>query len=122
MALPIRFRVRTLIVIVAVVALGMGAVIGWVKHSEYDSDLELQTRISRQIAWHLRQANACRAAEARGLPYPKKDRAQLFANQVTIFRTLNYSLPDWPTEARLHDDWASALQDGPGVLYAKDPN
>ena len=68
MKLPIRFRVRTLLVAVALVALTLGSAIGWVNHREFDSQLELDARLFRQIAWHLRQANICRADEADGLP------------------------------------------------------
>jgi len=119
MKLPFQFRVRTLLVVIALVALTLGAAIGWINHREFDRGLEFEAMRFRQIAWHQQQANYCRAAEASGVPYSKKHRLQWFAAHVRLFRTLKYSLPDWPTEARLHDDWASAIQDGPGVLYDK---
>jgi hypothetical protein len=119
MKLPIRFRVRTILVVVGLVALVLGTAIAWVNHRELDHALEFEAMLFRQIAWHQHQANYCREAEASGLPYSRKDRLQLFAEHAKIFRSLNYSLPDWPTEARLHDDWASGLRDGAEVLHEK---
>jgi hypothetical protein len=120
--LPIPVRVRTLLVVIALGALTLGSAIGWVIHSKYDHQLELDLRMSRQIAWHLRQAKDCRAAEASGLPYPKQERQRLFADHITIFRHPSAPPPcDWPTEVKLHDEWAVAMQDRTGFFYQHEP-
>ena len=111
MKLPVRFKVRTLLAIVALVAITLGGSIEWRNRRGRDRCLEREARLLKQIGWHQRQAIYCRRAEAWGHSYSDQDRLDLIVQNVTTVMSLKLSITDWDTEARFHESYVLWLGD-----------
>ena len=86
MRLPTRFRVRTMMAIIALIALGFGVAFELKNHADRDRVLRVRADRYRDAAIHHRRALECKLAEDRHDPYPRAEPAKLLAgDRVRMF-------------------------------------
>ena len=110
MRVTYRFRVRTLMALVALVALGFGATFEWKNHAELDRLLRLQADRYRQAAIHLKRAQECNVPEDSKYPYRPAERAKLLAGD----RIRSYppgGFLSWQAERAHHLYWGGRIYD-----------
>ena len=111
MKLPIRLRVRTLMAIIAFIALGFGVTFELKNHAELDRLLRRQAESNRQAAIHFRRALECKFADDRHDPYRPAERAKLLLSD----RVMNFTSPggfrSWDEEMQNHRYWGSRIYD-----------
>jgi hypothetical protein len=108
MRLPTRFRVRTLMLVVALVALGFGAAFELRNHAKRDRLLKSESRLYEAAAWHWEQALVCRDSEGKR-PYPPAARRKLFATRGAAAYLGNFR--SWADESECNFYWARRLFD-----------
>ncbi len=105
------FRVRTLMTIVAIVALSLSACFEWRNHAERDRLISRRADCYRNAAIHYKRALECQLAIAAKTPYQQGTRAKLLVGD----RVRSFSLPggflDWQAEFRNHLYWGQRIQD-----------
>jgi hypothetical protein len=101
MKLTTRFRVRTLMAIVASVALGFGVTFELKNHAERDRLLKVQFKIYRYAAIHQMRALECKIAEGK-LPYRPAERMKLLSSDLTRGWLPGGVFPSWQVECEYH--------------------
>ena len=97
-------RVRSLVMLVAAVAISLGAVLEIRNHSR--RDLQFSKVMSYQMAasWHYREAMHCRVE---GTPYPRADRVRVNGDYHPGM--IPAPVTGWGAEASFHEEWAERL-------------
>ena len=111
MRLPTRFRVRTMMAIVAIVALGFGITFELKNHADRDRRLTLQADLYRRAAIHFKRALECKAAKETHLPYRPADRAKLLAGDLVRSPVPPGGFPSWQAEMLNHEYWGARIYD-----------
>ncbi len=111
MKLKIRLRVRTLMAIVAFVALGFGVAFELGNRAEQHRLLRRQADRFREAAIHNRRALECQAAEERQDPYRPAERAKLLAGERVRSPMPTGGFRSWPAELAHHQYWGTRNHD-----------
>jgi hypothetical protein len=105
MRLPTRFRVRTVMAIVALVALGFGVTFEASNHALRDQALRIPGDRYREASIHFKRAVECQLAIERQEPYLPAERGkELAGDRVRNFWPLGSS-PSWGAELQNHLYW-----------------
>jgi hypothetical protein len=112
MRLPTRLRVRTMMAIIALIALGFAVAFEYKNHAERDRLLRLQADIYRDAAIHHKRALECNIAEERQDPYRPAERAKLLASdRAPGSFTPPGGFPSWEAERLHHQFWGNRIYD-----------
>lgn len=111
MRLPIRFRVRTVMAIIALVALGFGITFELKNDAERDRLLWRQADLYRQAAIHHKRALECKVAEETHQPYRPLDRTKLLVGDRVRRPVPPGGFPSWQAEMLNHEYWGNRLCD-----------
>jgi hypothetical protein len=120
MKLTTRFRVRTLMALVALVAVGFGVAFEWTNHAERDRLLKLQLNRYRYAAFHQKRALECQSAEARQLPYRPAERMKLLSDDPTRGWLPGRNFRSWEEESSHHMYWGNRYFDVSQGKFADD--
>jgi hypothetical protein len=112
MRLTTRFRVRTMMAIIAFIALGFGVTFELKNHAERDRLLRRRDDCYRQAAIHYKRALECKLAEDAQHPYRPAERVKLSASD----RVRGSFMPpggfrSWQAEYSDHLYWGSRMYD-----------
>ncbi len=108
---PYRFRVRTLMAIVAVVALGFGVAFELENHAERDRFLRVLSDRRREAMTHFMRAMECTLAMERSDPYHPAARAtELRGDRVRTFLPPG-GFRSWEGELEDHRYWGMRSHD-----------
>ena len=111
MRLRFRFRVRTMMALVAVLAIGISAGFEWKNRAERDRLARGRANCYREAAIHYKRAMECQLAIAAKTPYQPATRAKLLAGD----RVRGFSFPggflDWQGELANHLYWGQRIFD-----------
>jgi hypothetical protein len=114
MRLPARFRVRTLMLVVALIALAFGIPVEWMNHRRRDRCLQGACRAYERGIWHLRQAANCLRRAGTG-PYPRAERLAVIDEYLGAGYSKGAALPgvltNWSGEAEWHLYWGNRIAD-----------
>jgi hypothetical protein len=119
MTLPARFKVRTLMAIIAVVAVGFGVAFEVKNHVERDQILRFRADNYRQVAIHFRRALECKRAAERLDPYPPAERARLLSGDGLRMQIPPGGFKSWEHELLNHQYWGSRIFDVTDSLEAR---
>ncbi len=109
MRLPTRFRVRTLMALVAFVAVGFGFTFELKNHVEWDRVLRARGDRYRDAAIHFRRAMECKVAQDSQDTYRPADRAKLLAgDRVRTFLPPG-GFRSWGAEFEDHLYWGMRI-------------
>ena len=111
MRLPTRFRVRTMMTIVAMVAFGFGITFELKNHAERDRLLARQADQYRQAAIHHKRALECKVALETNQPYRPADRVKLLAGDRVRSPIPPGGFPSWQAEMLYHEYWGNRIYD-----------
>ena len=96
-----KFRVRSLLALVAVVALIAAVILEIRNHSRRDLLFSKVMSYYMAANWHCREAMNCRG---QGSPYPRAER--LKENSTYYPGAIPGRVTSWGMEASFHDEWA----------------
>jgi hypothetical protein len=108
---PTRFRVRTLMAIVALVALGFGATFEARNHALRDQALRIRGDRHREAAIHFKRALECALAIERQEPYRPAERARELAGDRVRTLWPPGRCPSWGAELEDHRYWGYRIHD-----------
>jgi hypothetical protein len=111
MTLPARFKVRTLMAVIAVVAVGLGVAFEVKNHVERDRILRFRADSYRQVAIHFRRALECKHAAERLDPYPPAERARLLSGDRLRMPIPPGGFKSWEHELLNHQYWGNRIFD-----------
>jgi hypothetical protein len=111
MKLPTRFRVRSMMTIVALVALGCGVAFELRNRAERDRLLRHQADRYRQAAIHHKRALECKVAEDRQVPYRPAERAKDLAADRVRSSMPPGGFRSWEDELGDHLYWGNRIYD-----------
>jgi hypothetical protein len=111
MKLKTRLRTRTLMAIVALVALGISLAFEWKNHAERDRLLSRRADGFRQAAIHHKRALECKFGEERQQPYQPAERAKLLASDRVRSSTPPGGFRSWQAELLDHEHWGARMYD-----------
>jgi hypothetical protein len=109
MKLTSRFRVRTLMALVALVALGFGVAFEVRNHAERDRLLKARLNPYRHASVHLMRALECKSAMDRQAPYRQAKRMELLSSDPTRGRLPVGPFRSWQEEFEWHMYWGNRL-------------
>lgn len=104
-------RVRTVMAITALIALGFGTTIELHRHASRDRRHNAQRRLYRIAAFHLKRALDCRSAEDRLLPYRRAERLKQLSGDPMPGTLPGGGFGSWDAEREYHVYWANRLYD-----------
>ncbi len=119
MKLPIRFRVRTIMAIIAFIALGFSVAFELKNHAERDRLLRRRAEGFRRAAIHHNRTLECKLAWDRQAPYPPAERAKLLAGDRVGIPVPPGGFRSWEAEMLNHQHWGDRFFD---VADSLEPN
>jgi hypothetical protein len=111
MRLPTRLRVRTLMLIVALVAFGFGVTFELANRARRDRLLRVESERYERAARHWAHALHCRIAEGRKVPYRPAERLKVWPRDHTLGSVPPAGFPSWELESQTHEYWAQRIYD-----------
>jgi hypothetical protein len=111
MKLPTRFRVRTLMAIVALVAIGFSVAFELKNHAERDRLLRRRADGYRLAAIHRMRTLECKLAWDRQDPYSSVERAKLLAGDRVGMPIPPGGFRSWEGEMLNHQHWGDRFFD-----------
>jgi hypothetical protein len=111
MKLTPRFRTRTMMAIIALIALGISATFELKNHAERDQLLRRQAVGFRLAAIHHKRAVECQFAEEKHQPYQPTERAKLLAIDRAQFPIPPGGFRSWEHELLTHQFWGYRFYD-----------
>ncbi len=97
--------------IIALVALGFGAMFELKHHVERDRVLRLAVAAHRKVTIHFKRALECRNSDDRHLPYPAAERTKLLTGDGVIGLMPPSGFLSWDGELNYHLYWGYRLFD-----------
>jgi hypothetical protein len=108
---PTRFRVRTMMALIGLIALGFGVTFELKNHIERDRVLRRRADCYREAATHFMRAVECALSEERQVPYRPAERAkELSGDRVPTFRPPG-GWSSWGAERDDHRYWGTRSYD-----------
>ena len=116
MRLTTRFRVRTMMAIIALIALGFGVTFEVKNHAERDRLLRQQADAYGRAANHYRRALESVLAQESQQPYRPAERAKLLAGDRVSILTPPGGFRSWEHEYLHNRYWGDRIYDNTDVL------
>ncbi len=110
MRLRPRLRVRTLMAIIAVIALAFGITFELKNHAERDRVLRRRADRYREVAIHFRRAWQCDGARRSQKPYQSAERTKLWTSEL-VSPCMTVAFPSWESEYNQHVYWGQRIFD-----------
>jgi hypothetical protein len=108
---PTRFKVRTLMIAIAGVALAFGTAFEWWNHRPRNYYLRSMLWGCERAFWHYQQWVVCKNSDGR-VPYPRSQRTRVIDEFYGPGRSPGTFYYDgWSAEANWHLYWATRLSD-----------
>jgi hypothetical protein len=111
MKLRPRLRVRTLMAIIAVIALAFGITFELRNHAERDRVLRRRADCYREVAIHFRRAWECDGANRSQKPYKSTERTKLWTSELVLSPCVTVAFPSWESEYLQHLYWGTRIFD-----------
>jgi hypothetical protein len=111
MSLTPRFRVRTMMAIIAFIAVAISVTFELKSHAERDRIVRRQADGFRLAAIHYRRALECQLAEEKHQPYGSAERAKLLVSDRAQFPIPPGGFRSWVHELLTHQHWSRRYYD-----------
>ena len=111
MRLRPRLRVRTLMAIIAVIALAFGITFELKNHAQRDQMLRRRAECYREAAIHFRRAWECDGANRSQKPYQSAERTKLWTSELVISPCITGAFRSWESEYLQHLYWGNRIFD-----------
>jgi hypothetical protein len=111
MRLRPRLRVRTLMTIIAVIALAFGITFELKNHAERDRVLRRRADCYREAAIHFRRLLECDGANQSQTPYQSAERTKLWTSEFVLCPCMTGGFRSWESEYYQHLYWGTRIFD-----------
>jgi hypothetical protein len=111
MRLRPRLRVRTLMAIIAFIALAFGITFGLKNHAERDRVLRRRADCYREAAIHFRRLWECDGANRSQKPYQSAERTKLWTSEFVLCPCMTGGFRSWESEYYQHLHWGTRIFD-----------
>jgi hypothetical protein len=111
MRLRPRLRVRTLMAIIAVIALAFGITFELKNHALRDRMLRRRAECYREAAIHFRRAWECDGANRSQTPYQSAERTKLWTSELVLSPCITSAFRSWESEYLQHFYWGNRIFD-----------
>jgi hypothetical protein len=106
-----RPRVRTLMAIIAVIALACGITFELKNHAERDRVLRRRADCYREAAIHFRRAWECDRANRSEKPYQSAERTKLWTSELVLSPCITFAFRSWESGYLQHLYWGNRIFD-----------
>ena len=111
MRLRLRLRVRTLLAIIAVIALAFGVTFELKNHAERDRVLRRRADCFREAAIHFRRLWECDGANRGQQPHESAERTKLWTSELVLSPRITGAFRSWESEYYQHLYWGTRIFD-----------
>jgi hypothetical protein len=111
MRLRLNIRVRTMMAIIAVVALGFGIAFELKNHADRDRLQRRRIKCYREAAIHFMRAWQCDGAARSQKAYPVAERTKLWASEIVLSPLNAGYFQSWESEYNQHLYWGNRIFD-----------